>query len=638
VVSTGARLHNAADLRLARLARLQSLTAELSAAATPPDVARIIFDRGLSLVGARVVTLYWERVPGELELVHGLGVSEDFAQRFGRISPDTPLPSADAYRSGEPVWLGTPAEMRQRFPEAAELASAEGIAAWASIPLVVDRSRGALGLWFESVRVFDREEREFLEAVARQCAQALERARLFEVQQRLADRLGSLQAITSDLSAALTLREVSAVVLRHLFALGARGGAILSVGASGRLEPVFAHGAEDLVEALLAARDRSPLFDALSSGQPVWLVDRGELAALYPALEPLRSRRDDGGWGAVPLRMEGRDVGALVVAFPPGRVPHPEDRTFVLALSQQGAQALERARLYEAQRLEAERLTQLHAATVALSGAATPADVASAALAAAALLGATAVELHGLTLGDRPSLVARKGGVAGAPEAAGLAAEVAESGRALWIESREELSSRFPELFARREEATWAAVPLLALGAPSGALVVALSAARRLEPEERLFLRMLAMPCAAALERIRLAEAAAHERRASEWLAALLEGALTAAPVGLALLDEDMRIVRTSNRLARLADLPEDVHRGRTPLELFPGLPGPALTAAFRRALSSGEKVELEVLGETRESPGATRRLSVTFYPVRVAGRIVGAGILVGEKGVGDAR
>jgi PAS domain-containing protein len=173
-------------------------------------------------------------------------------------------------------------------------------------------------------------------------------------------------------------------------------------------------------------------------------------------------------------------------------------------------------------------------------------------------------------------------------------------------------------------------VPLLSGGTTAGALAVALGR-ERLEPDERVFVRMLAMPCAQALERARLAEAAAHEQRAAEWLAALLEGALAAAPVGLALLDDAMRVVRTSERLARLAGVPQEAQRGKTPLEIFPGLPGEALTDAFHRAMASGERVDQLVSGETRAAGGETRRFALTWYPVRVSGRIVGAGVLMRE-------
>jgi GAF domain-containing protein len=623
---------DAAAVRLERLERLQALTAELSAAATPPEVARIIFDRGLSLVGARVVTLYWERGPGELELIHGLGVSEDFVQRFRFIGPEAPLPSAEVYRTGRPVWLGTPEAIRARFPEAARIAEAEGLRAWAALPLVLDRSRGALGLCFEAARPFDPEEREFVLALARQCAQALERARLFEAQQRLADRLGTLQAITSELSAALTPREVAAIVYRHLLGLGTKGGLVLSLDVAGGFTPVLALDADDLRDTLLAA-SAGPHLDVLGKGRPLWLERESAIAEAYPALEPLRSRRGDGAWGVLPLRWEGRDVGVLMIAFPPGRAPGDEDRNFAAVLAQQGAQALERARLFEAQRRLAERLGHLNVGAAALSGAVTPSEVAVATFGPLSTLGACSAELHEIAGDERLVLVARTGERGGgAPEAAsaGPAAEVVRTGRALWLESREELLARFPELAGARGEA-WAVVPLLAGGNALGALTVAFTAPRRFEADEKAFVRMLAMPSAQALERTRLASAAAQGRREAEWLVALLEGALSAAPVGLALLDRELRVIRASARLARLAGVPAESQRGRALSDLFPGLPVSALREAFARALESGERVDQELSGEAVGSPGETRRLSLTWYPVRVSSEIVGGGLLMRE-------
>jgi GAF domain-containing protein len=531
------------------------------------------------------------------------------------------------------VWLGTLAAIRERFPEAARIAVVEGVRAWAALPLVLDRSRGALGLRFEAEQPFDPEEREFVLAVARQCAQALERSRLFEAQERLADRLGTLQAITSELSAALTPREVAAVVFRHLLGLGAKGGLLLSFDGAAGFAPVLALDADDLRDALLSATS-GPHLDALGKGQPRWLESPAAVAEAYPALEPLRRRRDDGAWAILPLRMEGRDVGVLLVAFPPGRAPGEEDRGFAAVLAQQATQALDRARLFERQRKLAERLGQLNTVAAALSGAATPPEVAAAAFGPLAALGACATELHAIESDERLVLVARTGargdGAAG-QDAAGPAAEVARTGRALWFETREEFQARFPELARTRHEEAWAVVPLLAGGNALGALTVAFHTARRFEPDEKAFVRMLAMPSAQALERTRLGSAAAQGRREAEWLVALLEGAFSAAPVGLALLDPEMRVIRLSARLARLAGVPPDSQRGRHLAELFPGLSGPALTEAYARALATGERVDQELSGESAGAPGETRQFAVTWYPVRVATEIVGGGVLMRE-------
>jgi signal transduction histidine kinase len=64
---------------------------------------------------------------------------------------------------------------------------------------------------------------------------------------------------------------------------------------------------------------------------------------------------------AVPLTVDGRVVGALGIDFPAGAAPTDDDRRLLLAFAQQCAQALERARLFEAERAAvaaAERANQ----------------------------------------------------------------------------------------------------------------------------------------------------------------------------------------------------------------------------------------------------------------------------------------
>ena len=326
----------------------------------------------------------------------------------------------------------------------------------------------------------------------------------------------------------------------------------------------------------------------------------------------------------------------ILAAFPEGKVPRTEDdRAFAGSLAQQCAQALERARLYEAQRLQAERLAHLQSATAALSGATSPAEVAEMAHAALGRLGATTVELHAFAAPDRLAVVARQGeplrgrGEGGRCFPGGRRGGAHGEG-ALARFAGGFLAERFPELSHEPGKAMWAVVPLLAGGTTTGALAARLSR-ERLEPDERVFLRMLAMPCAQALERVRWAKAAALNQRAADWLSALLEGALTAVPVGLALLDETMRVVRTSERLALLAGVSQEAQRGRTLPEVFPGLPREALVEAFQRAMGSGERLDRVVSGETLAAAGETRRFVLRFYPVRVSGKIVGVGVLVHE-------
>jgi len=336
-----------AELRLERLSRLQGLTETLSAALTPEEVGAIIFDRGLGLVGAQGVTLFWELAPGELELVHGLGLSEAFVRRYRRIRTDAAIPSGEAYRSGEPVWLGSPGELESRFPGAASFAREEGIGAWAAIPLVSDRSRGALGLRFHEPRTFDAEERAFVLAVARQCAQALERARLFDAQRRLADRLSRVYTTASALSGAATPRQVAEAAFRALGATGASGAEIHALDGPERLGLLARRGGTPEASAPVSVEAPTPAAEVVRTGKAMWLDAGGELAARYPAYAAGLEPPCEGGFGAVPLLASGHTLGVFAVWYPKDRAPDADEKSFVRLVAQPCAQALERARLFE---------------------------------------------------------------------------------------------------------------------------------------------------------------------------------------------------------------------------------------------------------------------------------------------------
>jgi GAF domain-containing protein len=603
--------------RLARFEQLHALGVALAAASTREDVAAIVLQRALALVGARAVSLFLEREPGVLELVRAVGLSERFVLRFKTIGPDTAVPQADAFRTGEPVWLRSPAEIASRYPGAAELAAQEGDRAWAAVPLVLDRRRGAIGIRFPEPRAFDAEERSLIEAVTHECALALDRARLHDAQRRLTERIARLQRTTSELSAAVTPEEVGAITLRELLASGARAGAVLQRGVAGELELVVAQGLSGPARGALARVAAEP-----TGRTPPWLAGREAISAAAPALAAALASTEE--WVAVPLRVEDREVGVVALALDPDQLPDEDARGDAVALAQQCAQALERARLFDAQRRLAERLARVQSASAALSGAATPPDVAEVAAASFAVIGASGAELHALDRADRVTLVPRGGEPrpSRSIDAPTLACEVVRTGR-------------FPQETAdpaRRSEGSWGAVPLLASGETLGALTVAFPDERTLDEDDRAFVRLVAGPCAEALARARLYEAMARNRLEAEWGAGVLDALFDAAPIALALFDREMRFTRVNARLAAMNGVPASAHVGRTPLELLPGLPGEQIAAAFRTVLEGARAIELALIGETPAAPGVTRRWNEIWFPVRVGGAIAGVGVLVVEQ------
>ncbi len=97
--------------------------------------------------------------------------------------------------------------------------------------------------------------------------------------------------------------------------------------------------------------------------------------------------------------------------------------------------------------------------------------------------------------------------------------------------------------------------------------------------------------------------------------------ALWSAPVGLAILDLDLRFVRVNDTLAALHGLTAAEHIGKTVLEVLP-LQGPELTAPLMRVRDGGpaEQVEIEV---------ATRHWRVSWQAIQAHGEVTGVTAMV---------
>lgn len=115
-----------------------------------------------------------------------------------------------------------------------------------------------------------------------------------------------------------------------------------------------------------------------------------------------------------------------------------------------------------------------------------------------------------------------------------------------------------------------------------------------------------------------------------------LEAIYEAAPVGLCVLDLDMRWLRTNARMAETNGVAAEAHIGRSVYELTPGI-ADSVAATVRRVVETGESFSGELAGETPARPGVRRAWSVTYRPIRnSAGRI--ATILVIAEEITEAR
>ena len=121
------------------------------------------------------------------------------------------------------------------------------------------------------------------------------------------------------------------------------------------------------------------------------------------------------------------------------------------------------------------------------------------------------------------------------------------------------------------------------------------------------------------------------EERAQARLAEI-ETIYDAAPIGLCVLDRDLRFVRINGKLAAMNGVPVAEHLGRTIHDVVPQI-APALEPRLRTVLETGRPVTgLEIRGETPAEPGVERVWIENWYPLRARdGRVVGINIATEE-------
>lgn len=167
-----------------RLAHLLAAASALVEALTPAQAAQIITTQSITALDAQAGLIALVADDGaSLELIYAAGYPPDALEGWERFSLDTQVPFAEAARTGEPILLGSPAALANRYPRLVAMPAHTGNLGVAAVPLSIDgRVIGVLGLSFAFERDFPDDDRTFLLTLARQCALALEHARLYEAE------------------------------------------------------------------------------------------------------------------------------------------------------------------------------------------------------------------------------------------------------------------------------------------------------------------------------------------------------------------------------------------------------------------------------------------------------------------------
>jgi PAS domain S-box-containing protein len=172
--------------------RIQTATTALSVAVTAKEVAEIILAEVTNALGAKSATIAHCIANGKLAITAARGYKAQTIERFREVPLASPIPLAEAALTGEPVYVESADIALRLYPLAAAAITEYHEEAYAALPLIIDRKvTGSIGIGFATARVFSESEKRFMVTLAGVCAQAYERACLFD-KEKLARSIAEL--------------------------------------------------------------------------------------------------------------------------------------------------------------------------------------------------------------------------------------------------------------------------------------------------------------------------------------------------------------------------------------------------------------------------------------------------------------
>jgi len=179
-----------------RTARLQQATSMLAEALTVEQVVEVITEVGRTAIGAlRSAVVLLEADGMRLRVVNEDGMRGAPDSAGGPLTLQSPSVITRAIATRHPVLVEDPDDLRRQFADELEIdpvvvVSTSDERSWVGLPLITaGPPLGALRFSFGRPRKLTEEERVFLEALAGQCALAVERAGLYEREHTTAETL-----------------------------------------------------------------------------------------------------------------------------------------------------------------------------------------------------------------------------------------------------------------------------------------------------------------------------------------------------------------------------------------------------------------------------------------------------------------
>ncbi|MFE9440392.1 SpoIIE family protein phosphatase [Streptomyces sp. NPDC006602] len=173
------------------------------------------------------------------------------------------------------------------------------------------------------------------------------------------ERAARIAELTAALAKATTSRDVVEAVARRVLPPFAAAGILVQAVEGKRLHNVGAVGySDDFLDDVNSVpwTTSNPAWEAIEAGTPLFVSSVREFAARWPDLTDLVERGDKESWAFLPLTASGHTFGVCLVSFDRPRRLTGEERTLLTTISALVAQALDRARLYDAEHTRSREL------------------------------------------------------------------------------------------------------------------------------------------------------------------------------------------------------------------------------------------------------------------------------------------
>lgn len=168
------------NLAMERTNTLQSITESFSEALTPDQVFEVVFKQvftDMKAMTGSIILLSEDKQ--YLEIKRQVGYSEEIVAKWSRFLVSVHTPVSDVIKTGTPLFLtSNDTKAYSALDDVDRLSDTHFLV---YLPLIIEgKAQGVLCFSFSNTKVFDRLEKDFMIALARQCSQAIHRSQLYD--------------------------------------------------------------------------------------------------------------------------------------------------------------------------------------------------------------------------------------------------------------------------------------------------------------------------------------------------------------------------------------------------------------------------------------------------------------------------